>query len=158
MNERKLTNEIQSPRNRLLYLIYCAPKSSIKDEPGIKAKIRKALGFSSDGLFYYHLDYLTKSGLVEQNGGYIRVTKEGKREFEIIETPANMAMATIFMGLTFFIYYIIIKLGYSTLEPVLSAGLVTIFIGILFYLNAKRNEPKLPEEARSFLKGLKKNK
>ena len=158
MNKRKLRNEIQSPRNKLLYLIYCAPKSSIKDEPGIKAKICKVLGFSSDGLFYYHLDYLTKSGLVEQHRGYIRATKEGKQEFELIEGPAVLAIATIFMGIMFFIWYIMFKLGYQTAEGILGAGFVTIFVGVLFYINAKRNEPKLPSEAHSFLKGLKKNK
>lgn len=156
MNKRKLKNEIQSPRNKLLYLIYSAPKSRIRDEPGVRAKICRALDFSSDGLFYYHLKYLTESGLIEQQGGYIRITEEGEQEFEAAESLFAFGIIAIAMGITFFSLLILVKMGYLSISSIVGIGFVIVIVGVISYWKAKESRPKLPREARIFLEEIKK--
>ena len=55
---RGISADIQSPRTRLLYLIYSAPNSRIKAAPGTKSSLSHALGYKSDGHFHYDWNYL----------------------------------------------------------------------------------------------------
>ena len=158
MTKKKINDELRSPRNKLLYFLYCAPKSRIKDEAGARAKMCQSLGFSSDGLFYYHLDHLTETGLIEQKNGYIAVTDEGKLEFRSTDTLSTFGLATVGIGISFFFWYVLFKLGYLNAEGVLGAGSVIVFIGFILYIQGKRVEPRLPPEARDFLKDLKKKR
>lgn len=118
----------------------------------------QSLGFSSDGLFYYHLDHLTETGLIEQKNGYIAVTDEGKLEFRSTDTLSTFGLATVGIGISFFFWYVLFKLGYLNAEGVLGAGSVIVFIGFILYIQGKRVEPRLPPEARDFLKDLKKKR
>ena len=158
MNKRKKENPRQSLQNKLLYLVYCAPKSRIRDEPGIRAKMCKSLGFTSDGHFYYHLQYLTDAGLIEQNRGYIRATIEGQREFMSSDIPSTFGLVSIGLGIFFLLWYPLNKLGYLNADGIIGAGVAIIFMGFMLRLQGKKDEPKLPKEARDFLKELKKKR
>ena len=95
---RGINAEIQSPRTKLLYLIYSAPNSRIKAEPGIKSNLSAALGYKSDGHFHYDWNYLVTAGMVEEKQGYYQVTEEGKKEFALHATAARSNTSMILIG------------------------------------------------------------
>ncbi len=90
---------MQSPRTRLLYLIYSAPNSRIKAAPGTKSGISTALGYKSDGHFHYDWNYLLGAGMIEEKQGYYQVTDTGKREFALYSTAAMSNWIMVIMGI-----------------------------------------------------------
>ena len=149
--------ELQSPRMKLLYFIYKAPSSKIKDVPGIKSKLRKALDYRSDGHFYHDLNHLLESGMLEKKDDYYIVTKEGKEKFELHSTLFKISIASIALGITLIFYYFLLELNLLTEEGICMIGCVLIFSGLFSWIITKKNEPKLSDIAKKMLRKLTKN-
>jgi len=153
---RRIKADFQSPRTKLLYFVHCAPKKRIKDNLGLKSKMSKALGYSSDGHFYYDLNYLLDSGMLVEKNGYIILTNEGKGEFEFYSTLFKNSIATFGAGIILLFYYLLLKFNLLTIDGIPMIGWILISVSALFLGIAKRNEPKLPIEARELLKETRK--
>lgn len=149
---RRIKTAFQSPRTKLLYFIYLAPENRIKDEPGIKSKIRKALHYRSDGHFYYDLRYLLQLNLLEEKQGYFIVTSKGKEEFKLHSSLYNTGVAVIALGITLIFYSLLLKIGLLMEEGIAMIGYVLIVFGVLASMGAKKDEPKLSSEAKRLLK------
>ena len=152
---RGISREIQSPRTRLLYLIYSAPGSKIKAEPGVKSNISAALGYKSDGHFHYDWNYLMNAGMIEEKQGYFLVTETGKREFALYSTASMSNLIMVVMGIAILSFTIGISFK---LLPILSMaffGAALVLIGFLFLLIGRKSRPELSPEAKALLKELK---
>lgn len=154
---RGIKADIQSPRTKLLYFIYCAPHSKIKALPGIKSQICAALGYKSDGHFHYDWNYLVNAGMLEEKDSYFAVTDEGKKEFALHSTASRSNSVMVVIGaaliaLTFFLEWQIVPI-----EGVAVFGVALIFLGSLFSMVSRRNAPKLPLRAKVLLKELTRN-
>ncbi len=151
---RGISADIQSPRTKLLYLIYSAPNSRIKAEPGIKSNICSALGYKSDGHFHYDWNYLTGAGMVEEKNGYYTVTDAGKKEFALQSTASRSNLTMIFMGIAIIAFTVSIQFGLIPLLSVVLFGVALILIGLVFLLIGQKSRPELPPEAKDLLKDL----
>lgn len=152
---RGISTDIQSPRTRLLYLIYSAPSSRIKSEPGFKSNISAALGYKSDGHFHYDWNYLLGAGMIEEKGGYFLVTDTGKKEFALYSTAAMSNWIMVVMGVAMVVFTVGLNLGLLPKESVAFFGAILILVGSLFLLISRNSKPKLPHEAKELLKELK---
>ncbi len=149
---RGISADIQSPRTRLLYLIYSAPNSRIKDAPGTKSAISTVLGYKSDGHFHYDWNYLIGAGMIEEKGGYYQVTDTGKKEFALYSTAAMSNWIMVVMGIAIVSFTIGLHFELLPVESIASFGAALILVGTLFLLVGKRNKPQLPSEAKALLK------
>ena len=151
---RGISADIQSPRTRLLYLIYSAPNSRIKAAPGTKSSISSALGYKSDGHFHYDWNYLTTAGMIEEKQGYFIVTDTGKKEFALYSTAAMSNTIMVVMGVAMVFFTAGLSFDILPKESVAFFGLALISIGSSFLLLSRRNKPKLPPEAKALVKEL----
>ncbi len=151
---RGISKDIQSPRTKLLYLIYSAPGSKIKAEPGVKSSISSALGYKSDGHFHYDWNYLMTAGMIEEKQGYFLVTDAGKREFALYSTAAMSNMIMVVMGIAMIFFTIGISLDILPKESVAFFGAALVLIGFLFLAIGRRNKPELTPKAKALLKEL----
>ncbi len=151
---RGINTDIQSPRTKLLYLIYSAQGSKIKAEPGVKSNISAALGYKFDGHFHYYWNYLSNAGMIEEKHGYFIVTDTGKKEFALYSTAAMSNSIIVVMGITMFFFTIGINFGFLPKESAIFFSIALITVGSLFLLINRRNKPKLPVEAKGLLKEL----
>jgi hypothetical protein len=154
---RGISADIQSPRTRLLYLIYSAPNSRIKAVPGVKSSISSALGYKSDGHFHYDWNYLMSAGMLEEKQGYFQVTDTGKKEFALQSTASMSNTIMVVMGIAMVFFTIGLDLGVLPKESVAFFGIALISIGSLFLVISRRNRPKLQPEAKELLKELGRN-
>jgi hypothetical protein len=151
---RGISADIQSPRTRLLYLIYSAPNSRIKATSGTKSSISSALGYKSDGHFHYDWNYLTNAGMIEEKQGYYIVTDTGKKEFALYSTAAMSNTIMLVMGVAMVFFTIGLNFGIIPKETVAFFGAALILIGSLFLFVSRRNKPQLPPEAKAIVKEL----
>jgi hypothetical protein len=151
---RGISADIQSPRTKLLYFIYSAPSSRIKAEPGVKSSMSSALGYKSDGHFHYDWNYLVTAGMIEEKQGHILVTDTGKNEFALHSTASMSNTIMIIMGVAMLLFTVGLSLEILPKESVAFFGIALIFIGFSFLLVSRRNQPKLPPEAKALLKEL----
>lgn len=151
---RGISAEIQSPRTKLLYLLYSAPNSRVKAEPGVKSSLCTALGYKSDGHFHYDWNYLMNAKMIEEKQGYYTVTEEGKKEFALHSTASRSNSVMVLIGVAMIFFTLTLELGILPKESVLFFGVVLIFVGSLFWAMSRRNKPVLPIEAKVFLKEL----
>ena len=151
---RGISAELQSPRTRLLYFIYCAQSSKIKAEPGVKSNMSSALGYKSDGHFHYDWNYLISAGMLEEKQGYYLVTDTGKKEFALYSTAAMNNWIMVIMGAAMIVFTAGLSLEVLPKESVAFFGATLISIGSLFLLISKRNKPKLSPKAKELLKEL----
>jgi hypothetical protein len=149
---RGINADIQSPRTKLLYLIYSAPNGRIKAEPGVKSSICSALGYKSDGHFHYDWNYLLGAGMIEEKQGYFAVTEDGKKEFALHATASQSNTMIIIIGVAMILFTVTLQLGIVPLWSVAFFGIVLIVIGSSFLLVNQRNKPKLPVAAKELLK------
>ncbi len=154
---RGISADIQSPRTRLLYLIYSAPNSRIKAAPGTKSSISATLGYKSDGHFHYDWNYLTNAGMIEEKQGYYIVTDTGKKEFALYSTAAMSNTIMLVMGVAMVFFTVGLNLGFLPKESVAFFGAALISIGSLFLIISRRSKPKLSPEARALVKELNKH-
>ena len=145
---------MQSPRTRLLYLIYSAPNSRIKAAPGTKSNIAQALGYKSDGHFHYDWNYLMNAGMIEEKQGYFLVTDTGKKEFALQSTAAMNNWIMVVMGVAMIFITFGLSYGFLPKESVAFFGSALILIGSLFLIISRRTKPKLTPKAKSLLKEL----
>jgi len=138
---RGINTEIQAPRTKLLYFIYCAQHNRISAEPGIKSKICTALGYKSDGHFHHDWNYLINAKMLEEKNGFFIVTEEGKKEFALHSkaTRSNMVMVIIGCALIFFTFLLQWKI--VPVEAVAAFGVILIFLGAFFSMANKENRP-----------------
>jgi hypothetical protein len=151
---RGISTDIQSPRTKLLYFIYSAPSSGIRDVPGVKSSISSALGYKSDGHFHYDWNYLMSAGMIEEKQGHFLVTDTGKREFALQSTAAMSNSIMVVMGIAMVFFTIGLSLGILPKESVAFFGVALISIGSLFLIISRRNRPELPPKAKALLKEL----
>jgi hypothetical protein len=152
---RGISTDIQSPRTRLLYLIYSAPNSRIKAAPGAKSSISTAVGYKSDGHFHYDWNYLLGAGMLEEKQGYYQVTDTGKKEFALYSTAAMSNWIMVVMGIAIVSFTVAL---YFEVLPVLSMALfggALILVGAMFLFLGDKSKPKLSAEAKELLKELK---
>jgi hypothetical protein len=151
---RGISADIQSPRTKLLYLIYSAPNSKIKAAPGAKSSISAVLGYKSDGHFHYDWNYLMSAGMIEEKQGYYTVTDTGKKEFALHSTAAMSNTIMVVMGIAMVFFTIGLNLEILPKESVAFFGLALIFIGSLFLVLSRTNKPQLPPEAKALVKEM----
>lgn len=149
---RGISTDMQSPRTRLLYLIYSASNSRIKTAPGTKSSISAALGYKSDGHFHYDWNYLINAGMIEEKQGYYQVTDTGKKEFALYSTASMSNWIMIIMGVAIMVFTFGLKFGFLPTESAAFFGASLILIGSMFLLIGKKSKPKLPPEAKALLK------
>jgi len=152
---RGISADIQSPRTRLLYLIYSAPNSRIKAAPGTKSSLSSALGYKSDGHFHYDWNYLMSAGMIEEKEGYYLVTDTGKKEFALYSTAGMSNTIMVVMGIAMIFFTVGLDLGILPNLSVAFFGAVLIAIGAMFLIISRRNKPELPINAKALLKELK---
>jgi hypothetical protein len=151
-HSRSIKSDMQSPRTKMLYFIYSAPNCEITDFPGLKSKMCKALGYSSDGPFYYDLDYLHKIGFVEEKADCLKLTKAGRDEFELCSSLSLSGGAAVSIGIVLFFYYLLLRQKLLTEDGIPFIAIILVLAGVFFSLTAKRNEPKLSAEAKELLR------
>jgi hypothetical protein len=151
---RGINTDLQSPRTKLLYFIYSAPSSKIKAEPGVKSSISSTLGYKSDGHFHYDWNYLMNAGMIEEKQGQFLVTDTGKKEFALQSTAAMNNWIMVVMGIAMVVFTIGLNLGFLPKESAAVFGAALILIGSLFLIIGRRNKPRLPPEAKTLLKEL----
>jgi hypothetical protein len=151
---RGINADLQSPRTKLLYFIYSAPSSKIKAEPGVKSSISSTLGYKSDGHFHYDWNYLINAGMIEEKQGQFLVTDTGKKEFALQSTAAMNNWIMVVMGIAMVVFTIGLNLGFLPKESAAVFGAALILIGSLFLIIGRRNKPRLPPEAKTLLKEL----
>jgi hypothetical protein len=152
---RGINADIQSPRTRLLYLIYSAPNSRIKAAPGTKSNIAQALGYKSDGHFHYDWNYLIGAGMIEEKTGHYQVTDTGKKEFALYSTASMNNWIMVIMGIAIVSFTVGLHFNLLPVESIAFFGAALILIGTLFLLLSKKSKPKLSSEAKNLLKELK---
>ncbi|MCW4001288.1 MAG: hypothetical protein NWE93_13725 [Candidatus Bathyarchaeota archaeon] len=152
---RGISTDIQSPRTRLLYLIYSAPNSRIKAAPGTKSSISTALGYKSDGHFHYDWNYLIGAGMIEEKSGYYQVTDTGKKEFALYSTASMSNWIMVIMGVAIVLFTVGLRFGFLPVESAAFFGAALILVGGMFLLVGKKAKPSLSAEAKALLKGLK---
>jgi len=152
---RGISADIQSPRTRLLYLIYSAPNSRIKAVPGIKSSLSSALGYKSDGHFHYDWNYLMSAGMIEEKQGYYLVTDTGKKEFALYSTAGMSNTIMVVMGIAMIFFTVGLNFGILPNESVAFFGGALVFIGTLFLIISRKSKPELPQNAKALLKELK---
>ncbi|MCW4017164.1 MAG: hypothetical protein NWF00_00540 [Candidatus Bathyarchaeota archaeon] len=151
---RGINADIQSPRTKLLYFIYSAPHNRIKAEPGVKSTICAALGYKSDGHFHYDWNYLVNAGMLEEKQGYFAVTDEGKNEFVLHSTVSRSSSVFVVTGIILVFFTFLLLWQIVPVESVAAFGIALIFLGFLFSMVNRRNQPELPLKARVLLKEL----
>lgn len=154
VKSRGISADIQSPRTKLLYFIYSAPNSRIKAELGVKSRMSTALGYKSDGHFHYDWNYLLNAGMIEEKQDYFSVTDTGKNEFALQSTAQMSNTIMIIMGVAMILFTFGLSLEILPKESVAFFGVALILIGFSFLLVSRRNQPKLPPEAKTLLKEL----
>jgi len=152
---RGISADMQSPRTRLLYLIYSAPNSRIKAAPGTKSNIAQVLGYKSDGHFHYDWNYLLGAGMIEEKAGYYQVTDTGKKEFALYSTASMSNWIMVIMGVAIVIFTVGIRFGFLPVESAAFFGAALILVGASFLLVGGKSKPKLSSEAKALLKELK---
>ncbi len=152
---RGITSEIQSPRTRLLYLIYSAPNSRIKSSPGTKSNIAQVIGYKSDGHFHYDWNYLIHANMIEEKNGCYQVTETGKKEFALYSTASMSNWIMVVIGIAIVVFTIGLHYGFVPVESAFAFGAILIIIGANFLLVGGKNKPKLSGEAKKLLKELK---
>jgi hypothetical protein len=152
---RGISSDMQSPRTRLLYLIYSAPNSRIKAAPGTKSAISTALGYKSDGHFHYDWNYLIGANMIEEKNGYYQVTDTGKKEFALYSTAAISNWIMVIMGIAILIFTAGIRFGFLPVESAGFFGGALILVGAMFLVISGKSKPKLSAEAKVLLKELK---
>lgn len=151
---RGISADIQSPRTKLLYLIYSASNSKIKADPGVKSSLCSALGYKSDGHFHYDWNYLMNAGMIEEKQGYYLVTESGKKEFTLQSTASRSNLTMVVIGVAMIFFTLTLKLGILPIESVLFFGVTLILIGSLFLVISRTSKPALPSNAKVLIKEL----
>jgi hypothetical protein len=124
----------------------------LKDLPGLKSRLRKALGYTSDGAFYYDLQYLKDSGFTKEEGSCIVITEDGESEFESYSTLFLGGVMTLVIGAALIYYYWAIRMALLTEEGIPIIGVILVAVSFFLLFKARRNVPKLPSEAKKLLK------
>ncbi len=153
---RGISADIQAPRTKLLYLIYCAPHSRIKAVPGVKSQVCAALGYKSDGHFHHDWNYLKSSGMLEEKDGYFTVTESGKKEFALQSTASRSNQIIVAIGIVLVAFTFLLELKLVPVAGAAVFGVALIFLGALLSIFSRRNKPELPISARVLLKELRK--
>jgi hypothetical protein len=152
---RGISADMQSPRTRLLYLIYSAPNSRIKAAPGTKSNISAVLGYKSDGHFHYDWNYLMNAGMIEEKQGYYLVTDTGKKEFALYSTASMSNWIMVIMGIAIVSFTVGLHFNLLPVESIAFFGGALILVGAMFLLVGRTTKPRLSSEARVLLKELK---
>jgi hypothetical protein len=151
---RGISADMQSPRTRLLYLMYSAPNSRIKAAPGTKSSISAALGYKSDGHFHYDWNYLLGASMIEEKAGYYQVTDTGKKEFALYSTASMSNWIMVIMGTAIVSFTVGLHFKVLPVESIAFFGGALILVGGMFLVLGKKSKPKLSAEAKALLKEI----
>jgi hypothetical protein len=151
---RGISADMQSPRTRLLFLIYSAPNSRVKSAPGTKSNISAALGYKSDGHFHYDWNYLVGANMIEEKQGYYQVTDTGKKEFALYSTQSMSNWIMVVMGIALVSFTVGLHFEVLPVWSIALFGGAFILVGGMFLLVGKKSKPRLSAEAKELLKEL----
>lgn len=151
---RGINADMQSPRTRLLYLMYSAPNSRIKAAPGTKSSISTALGYKSDGHFHYDWNYLMGADMIEDKQGFYQVTDTGKKEFALYSTASMSNWIMVVMGIAIVSFTVGLHFELLPVESIAFFGAALILVGTLFLFIGNKSKPNLDPEAKALLKEL----
>lgn len=90
-----LKDLLEMNRYRLLY--YFHRHKEVEDREGLKAKLRKLIGYSSDGHLYHDLEDLVSEGMIEKKGERWRITRQG--DFEFVYLDRLKSFSRLLLGL-----------------------------------------------------------
>jgi hypothetical protein len=129
--DNSISKIFQTKRARLLYFLYL--KRKIKNDSGVKSKLRRGFSYKSDGHLYHDLDLLNSTGLIEEKEGSILITKKGRAEFRLLETLRLTTLLAASFGLYLFVNTLLLyrNLPFSFQSPLFSVSFVLIAIAIL---------------------------
>ncbi|MGD9130140.1 MAG: hypothetical protein PVH73_01035 [Candidatus Bathyarchaeota archaeon] len=147
--ESTLKSQFQARRTRLLYYIYKSRKRQIKNDLGIKSRLKRAFKYKSDSHLYHDFNYLIDHGLLEEKNGFYKVTKAGREEFKLLSTIHLAIVVSLFLGI-----YIIIM---GTIEIVFSMvlfgadfflilGAIMLAYSTIYWYSLKTFSPRPPDE------------
>jgi hypothetical protein len=151
---RGISADMQSPRTRLLFLIYSAPNSRIKASPGTKSRISAALGYKSDGHFHYDWNYLVGANMIDEKQGYYQVTDTGKNEFALYSTQSMSNWIMVVMGIALVSFTVGLHFEILPVWSIAFFGGAFILVGGLFLILGKKSKPKLSGDAKELLKEI----
>lgn len=143
-----IKSQFQTRRTRLLYFIYKSRGGKIKNDLGIKSRLRRAFKYKSDGHLYHDLKYLMDNGLLEEMNGYYKVTKAGREEFRLLSTLQLAIFLSLFLGL----YVIILGLAEMLTSAVLVGanfliymGVIMLAFGVIYWFSLRVFSPHPPD-------------
>lgn len=147
-----IRSQYQTRRTRLLYFIYESHGRKIKNDQGIKSRLRRAFEYKSDGHLYHDLKYLIEQGLLEEINGYYKVTKAGRQEFTLLSTLQLATLASFFIGfyiifvpLAQMLAFLILLQGIFVMLFFLGMGLVMIGYGAIYWISLRAFQPRSPD-------------
>ena len=129
----------------MLYLIY--QKRKIRNDSGVKSKLKRAFHYKSDGHLYHDLNVLTELGLIKEKNGFLAITKKGRGEFTLLEILRTTAVIIAFYGIYIFTWTVF-RYGNTPLEfqsLYYSVSLTMIAISILLYYTFRSFKPLPPD-------------
>jgi len=146
--ESTLKSQFQARRTRLLYYIYKSKNRQIKDDLGLKSRLKRAFKYKTDSHLHHDLNYLIDHGLLKEKNGFYKVTKRGREEFKLLLT----LRLAFFMSLLLGSYIIIGSLAELLLSMVLFGtlfflvlGFGLIAYGLIFWYSLKKFSPGPPD-------------
>jgi hypothetical protein len=135
----------QTKKARLLYFIYRRRK--IRNDSGVKAKLKRVFNYKSDGHLYHDLDLLKNSGLIEEKNGYLAISKSGRAEFQLLEILRLTTFLSVGYGgyILFGAIFMYNWLPINFQIPLYSVAVVLFAIAILCYYTFRTFRPLPPD-------------
>ena len=140
-----IKSNYQTRKARMLYFIYSRRK--IRNDLGVKSKLKRAFNYKSDGHLYHDLHTLIDLELIEEKESFFVITKKGRGEFQLLETLKVTAIIIAFYGIYIFawnlLFYSNLPLNYQS--PYYSIALTFLAIALLIYYSFRSFRPLPPD-------------
>lgn len=146
--EKTLVKKLfQTRRSRLLYFIY--RRRRIRNDSGVKSKLRRAFEYKSDGHLYHDLGLLTSSGLIEEKNGFLAITKRGRAEFQLLETLRITSIMSVCYGVYILALALLLytNLSISLQSPLYTVAVILFAIAILCNYSFRTFRPLPPDSS-----------
>jgi hypothetical protein len=143
-----IQSQFQTRWTRLLYFIYRSKKRRIRNDPGIKSKLRRAFNYESDGHLYHDIKYLFENGLLEEKDGFYVVTRKGRQEFRLLSTLWSAIVLSLFLGpYIMALAAVQILTSVTTVGPefVMLLGVIMLGYGATYWFALRAFTPRPPD-------------
>ena len=140
-----IKSQYQTRRTRILYLIYRRRK--IRNDLGVKSKLKRAFHYKSDGHLYHDLNVLIDLGLIKENQDFFAITKKGRSEFQLLETLRITSFIMAFYGIYFLAWALLFygNIPFNFQSTLISVALIFIAIAILLHYSYRSFRPSPPD-------------